>query len=72
MRFCVQCRIQALRVPPLPARYGENQAGLTASRGDCVQTDIFFLFLLPPIIFNAGFNLEVKPCAPLLSSSASC
>ena len=24
--------------------------------------DYYFLFLLPPIIFNAGFNLEVRRC----------
>jgi NhaP-type Na+/H+ or K+/H+ antiporter len=27
-----------------------------------MQTQYFFLFLLPPIIFDAGFNLDVKPC----------
>jgi hypothetical protein len=39
-----------------------------------VQTDYFFLFLLPPIIFDAGFNLDVKPCvaAPLSCELAAC
>lgn len=26
-----------------------------------LQTDFFFIFLLPPIIFDAGFNLDVGP-----------
>ena len=30
----------------------------------CLQTDSFFLFLLPPIMFDAGFNLETRACAP--------
>lgn len=29
-----------------------------------MQTDFFFIFLLPPIIFDAGFNLDVGPYAP--------
>lgn len=29
-----------------------------------MQTDFFFIFLLPPIIFDAAFNLEVAPCVP--------
>jgi hypothetical protein len=33
-----------------------------------LQTDFFLLFLLPPIIFDAGFNLDVKPCASSLST----
>jgi hypothetical protein len=35
----------------------------TAKLGVCMQTDFFFIALLPPIIFDAGFNLDVVPYA---------
>lgn len=62
--------------PPSPTRQSAQTSGLPdiiyalirMQTTVCVQTDFFFIFLLPPIIFDAAFNLEVAPCvAPCTS-----